>query len=347
MVLQLIKPVGWAGLMVCLLAGCSFGGQTDVRTLWGQTMGTGYTVRLVATKGEAERLGGEVRARLDEVNDAMSTYLSRSELSRFNDAPVGEWVEISPITYEVIQKALEIAETSGGAFDPTVGPLVDLWGFGPTPKTDQVPSPEAIQDAKGQLGWQAIELDANQSRVRKTAPRELDLSGIAKGFAVDQVADMLEAESIDSYLVEVGGELRFAGSKPDGSAWRVAIETPKSGERSAYRILEVEQGAMATSGDYRNYFEQQGVRYSHTLNPETGYPIRHKLVSVTVLGDLSAEADAYATAFLVLGAERALRLADDLNMSVYLIEKTEDGFRSLESRRFEALFGATPAHESL
>ncbi len=347
MVLQLIKPVGWAGLMVCLLAGCSFGGKTDVRTLWGQTMGTGYTVRLVATKGEAERLEGEVRARLDEVNDAMSTYLSRSELSRFNDAPVGEWVEISPITYEVIQKALEIAETSGGAFDPTVGPLVDLWGFGPTPKTDQVPSPEAIQDAKGQLGWQAIELDANQSRVRKTAPRELDLSGIAKGFAVDQVADMLEAESIDSYLVEVGGELRFAGSKPDGSAWRVAIETPKSGERSAYRILEVEQGAMATSGDYRNYFEQQGVRYSHTLNPETGYPIRHKLVSVTVLGDLSAEADAYATAFLVLGAERALRLADDLNMSVYLIEKTEDGFRSLESRRFEALFGATPAHESL
>lgn len=347
MVLQLTKPVGWAGLLVCLLAGCSFGGKTEVRTLWGQTMGTGYTVRLVATKGEAERLEGEVRARLDEVNDAMSTYLSRSELSRFNDAPVGEWVEVSPITYEVIQKALEIAETSGGAFDPTVGPLVDLWGFGPTPTTDQVPSPEAIQAARDQLGWQAIEFDAGQSRVRKTAPRELDLSGIAKGFAVDQVADMLEAESIDSYLVEVGGELRFAGTKPGGSAWRVAIETPKSGERSAYRILEVEQGAMATSGDYRNYFEQQGVRYSHTLNPETGYPIRHSLVSVTVLGDRSAEADAYATAFLVLGSERALQLADDLNMSVYLIEKTEDGFRSLESQRFEALFGATPDRESL
>ena len=346
MLSQLIKSVGWAGLLVCLLAGCSFVGKPEVRTLWGQTMGTSYTVKVVATEAAAEQLDGKVRARLDAVNDAMSTYLPRSELSRFNDAPVGEWVEVSAITREVIAEALDVARISGGAFDPTVGPLVDLWGFGPKPTTDQVPDVDAIEAALDAIGWQAIELHPQDNRVRKTAPRKLDLSGIAKGFAVDYVADLLEEEGIESYLVEVGGELRFAGRKPGGEAWRVAIETPESGQRSVYRVLPVTEGAMATSGDYRNYFEQDGVRYSHTLRPDTGYPIRHNLVSVTVIGDRSALSDAYATAFLVLGTEKARVLANELNMSVYLIEKTEDGFRSFESSRFTTLFGAASDGES-
>lgn len=345
MVLQLMKPALWAGLVACLLAGCSFGGEAEVRTLWGQTMGTGYSVRIVATESRADQLDGEIRARLDDINDAMSTYLPRSELSRFNDAPVGEWVDISGLTRDVIEQALEIARLSEGAFDPTVGPLVDLWGFGPDPRTNEVPDRTAINEALADIGWQAIELHPSENRVRKSASRELDLSGIAKGYAVDYVAELLENEGIDAYLVEVGGELRFAGTKPSGEPWRVAIETPESGQRSVYRILSVTEGAMATSGDYRNYFEQDGTRYSHTLDPDTGYPIRHQLVSVTVIGEESALTDAYATAFLVLGTDRALDLADRLDMSVYLIEKTDDAFHSRESKRFKTLFGEASQSE--
>lgn len=333
-----VGPALWGCLLVALLAGCSFSGAEEVRTLWGYTMGTSYSIKLVAGESEASRLEGDIRARLEEVDDAMSTYLPRSELSRFNAASVGTWVDVSSITVEVVALALDVAETSDGAFDPTVGPLVDLWGFGPQSKPDQVPAPSEIDSRLERVGWSAIEADVSGNRVRKTAPRELDLSAIAKGYAVDRVAEILETAEITDYLVEVGGELRFSGTKPGNEAWRVAIETPESGERSAYRILEVEQGAMATSGDYRNYFEEDGVRYSHTLNPDTGYPIRHELVSVTVLAQRSAFADAYATAFLVMGTERAMALANRLDMSVYLIEKTDQGYRSHESERFRELF---------
>lgn len=332
--------MAWLWLCLSLLTGCSSTGSAEVQTLFGYTMGTSYSVKLVATEDQAKSIDGKVRSTLDQINDAMSTYLPRSELSRFNDAAVGEWVSVSPITYEVIDMALSIAETTGGAFDPTVGPLVDLWGFGPKPKADQRPGEEVIAEAREQVGWQAIELGDDGHQVRKSEPRELDLSGIAKGYAVDQVAEMIEAEGYTDYLVEVGGELRFSGTKPGDRAWRVAIETPDSGERSAYRILEVEQGAMATSGDYRNFFEQDGVRYSHTLDPVTGYPIAHDLASVSVLGQSSAEADAYATAFLVMGLDPALALANELDLSVYLLQKTEQGFLSYQSERFTRLFEA-------
>lgn len=346
MTLKYIRPVLWVCLCAYLLSGCSLSEPTEVRTLFGYTMGTSYTVKLVATETEANQLDGDIRSALDRVDDAMSTYSPRSELSRFNDAPVGEWVALSPVTYQVIDMALAVADTSDGAFDPTVGPLVDMWGFGPKLKTDQVPAEEQVAEKLGQIGWEAIELDDDDHRVRKTAPRELDLSAIAKGYAVDRVADRIESAGFTDYLVEVGGELRFSGTKPHGKPWRVAIETPSSAERSAYRILEVERGAMATSGDYRNFFEEDGVRYSHTLDPKTGYPISHDLVSVTVLGEQSAMADAYATAFLVLGTQPALALANKLDLSVYLLQKDGQGYRSYKSERFKRLFDADSASQS-
>ncbi|PTY36704.1 hypothetical protein BGP77_05280 [Saccharospirillum sp. MSK14-1] len=322
-----------------LLAACG-DREVAVRTLAGYSMGTSYSVKLVTTVAEAERLDGTVRSRLDAVNQSMSTYLPRSDVSRFNDAGVGDWVDVSPLTTEVVALALMIAEASDGAFDPTIAPLVDLWGFGPQPRPNQAPSQPQIEQLLDQVGWSAIDLDETGNRLRKQAPRELDLSGIAKGFAVDQVADALAQAGIEAYLVEVGGELRFAGTKPGGEPWRVGIETPESGARSAYRILEVTEGAMATSGDYRNYYEEAGVRYSHTLDPSNGRPIRHSLVSVTVLADDCALSDAYATAMLVKGASLARQLAQQQGLAVMLIERSGDGFQSWQSDRFAELYGS-------
>lgn len=337
-----IRSLLVAGLVACLFAGCyPFGaGSVEVRTLWGYAIGTSYTVRVVATERQAKKLDTEIRSALNRINDSMSTYLPRSELSRFNDAPVGEWVRLSDDFYHVLAMAMDVAETSNGAFDPTIGPLVDLWGFGPIPRTDRKPSDEEIEAARRQVGYQGIELDPTEQRARKLEPRALDLSGIAKGHATDVVADMIEAAGIESYLVEIGGELRINGKKPDGTGWRIAIETPDS-RQGFYRILELSSGAMATSGDYRNYFEEAGVRYSHTINPATGLPIDNNLASVTVLTQSSAMADAYATVFMVLGVEQSLVLADRLEMSLFVIERTEDGFKASQSRRFIQLFGAS------
>ncbi len=336
MFLALKKPVWWLCLVAWLLAGCS--GPSEVHKLSGYSMGTSYTVSLVAKESEARALDTDVRTTIEDVNLAMSTYLPRSDVSRFNDSPVDGWIAVSPMTAEVVSLALEVAEASDGAFDPTVGPLVDLWGFGPKETTDQVPSESDIEAALAMVGWQAIEVDSTAHKLRKSAPRELDLSAIAKGYAVDKVADMLEARGIENYLVEIGGEMRYAGTKPDNMPWRVAIETPDSEQRSVYKVLEVTEGAMATSGDYRNFFEQDGQRYSHTLDPTTGYPIRHDLVSATVLAERSAISDAYATAFMVMGAEDAMALANDLDLAVYLIQRDGEGDTETLSERFESLF---------
>lgn len=333
----------WRGLalvaLAALLAACG-DREVAVRTLAGYSMGTSYSVKLVSTVSQAEQLDATVRSRLEAVNQSMSTYLPRSDVSRFNDAGVGDWVEVSPLTIEVVSLALQVAQASEGAFDPTIAPLVDAWGFGPQPRPDQIPSQQQIDQLLGEVGWAAIEVDDVQHRLRKTAVRELDLSGIAKGFAVDQVADALAQAGVDAYLVEVGGELRFAGAKPGGEPWRVGIETPDSGARSAYRILEVSQGAMATSGDYRNYYEEDGVRYSHTLDPSNGRPIRHRLVSVTVLADDCALSDAFATAMLVKGTAAAQSLARSQGLAVLLIERTEQGFTAWQSERFAELYGS-------
>lgn len=338
MLFALKKPVLWSCLAAWLLAGCSGWGSTEVHKLSGYSMGTTYTVSLVAKESSARALDTDVRTAIEEVNLAMSTYLPRSDVSRFNESPVDSWIAVSPMTAEVVSLALEVAETSNGAFDPTVGPLVDLWGFGPKETTDQVPSEAEIEAALAMVGWQAIEVDSTAHKLRKSAPRRLDLSAIAKGYAVDQVASMLEARGIENYLVEIGGEMRYAGIKPGNKPWRVAIEAPDSEQRSVYKVLEVSEGAMATSGDYRNFFEQDGRRYSHTLDPATGYPIRHDLVSATVLAERSALSDAYATAFMVMGAEEAMALAEQLDLAVYLIQRDGESDTITLSERFETLF---------
>lgn len=315
------------------LTGC---GGSDLATLRGQTMGTTYTVKVVASQVEKDDLKQEVDRELARVNGLMSTWIPESELSRLNAAPVGEPFEVSPDTLEVIRLSREVSELSEGSFDITVGPLVNLWGFGPDPSGREVPSDDEIAAARERVGFDYIVIDGNT--VTKKADIYIDLSAIAKGYGVDRIAELLEARGFENYLVEIGGELRVRGHNDRDTPWTVAIETPAGGlERSIFRTVEIRDQAMATSGDYRNYFEKDGVRYSHTIDPVTGRPITHDLVSVTVLADTTAMADAMATAINVMGAARGLDLAQARNMAVQVIIKTEDGFEERMSPAFEAM----------
>jgi len=329
------------GIMLLTLSGCS---DTDtvaeagLHSFHGPTMGTRYNITYVQTLAPASlsELQAGVDTVLAELNQSMSTYIADSELNRFNDHAVNEWMTVSAPLFSVIEQAQEISRLSAGAFDISVGPLVDLWGFGPTPGEDKIPSARQLSAVKNSMGYQAIELDKRQRRIRKTSARRLDLSAIAKGYATDMVAEYLERQGIDAYLVEVGGEVRLKGKKPNGDNWRIAIETPVSGQREAQRIVSLSNISIATSGDYRNYFEIDGQRYSHTIDPASGYPIQHKLVSVTVITEHCIEADGYATAMLVMGTEKSLALAEKLNMAVFLIEKTEQGFVEHKSAAFSS-----------
>ena len=312
-----------------LLAGCQR--QPLPVELSGATMGTSWHVTYLplADGVEPEALQAELEALLVAVNDSMSTWQPDSEISRFNRSAPGAWVAISASFAEVVAEALAVGELTGGAYDVTVGPLVELWGFGPARPRIDVPSAAAIRERQQQVGQQFLELDLEQGRMRRLRDVELDLSSIAKGYAVDVLAEALLAQQITDFLVEVGGEMRLSGSSPRGDAWRVAVERPQPGARSVALGIALTDAAVATSGDYRNYFEVDGRRYSHSIDPRTGRPVAHDLVSVTVIAADCMGADAWATALTVLGAEQALALAEDQGLAVYLLRR--DGERIVPS----------------
>jgi thiamine biosynthesis lipoprotein len=320
--------------VVLLLTGCDSG--PEIIKISGSKMGTTYHVTVVADQPAPDDLAKRIDAVLDIVDHSMSTYKAASELSQFNDLAVGSSQQISADFARVLAVSKTVWERSGGAFDPTVGPLVDLWGFGPI-ATDVVPEQAQIDAAKAELGFQYLTL--NNSELAKSKAVRVDLSAVAKGYAVDLVADLLEMLALPDYLVEVGGEMRLSGSNPEGMPWRVAIELP-SLMPQVERIIGVQDMAVATSGDYRNYFEQQGVRYSHTIDPRTGRPITHSLASVTVVAEQCAEADAWATAFMVLGDKEGMALAKELAIPLYMLVKDGAGFKAIHSRAFEPYLNA-------
>ena len=244
----------------------------------------------------------QIEGRLFQINQQMSTYLLHSEISRLNGGDVGTWYDVSPEFIRVYDLAKDIHRQTGGAFEPTLGELVNLWGFGPKGRVTKVPNDLDLQDALRNMGFQKI-ISADGKRLQKTnAKVYLDFSAIAKGFAVDYLAEYLDYLGIQNYLVEVGGEVRTKGLKKSGHPWKIGIEMPSMG-RSVMKVVAPNGRAVATSGDYRNYFESEGQRYSHILDPRTGRPIKHRLASVSVLAETCAEADAYATAFMVMGLE--------------------------------------------
>lgn len=316
-------------LLLAIVVGC--GARPEIIQLEGTKMGTSYRITVVADQLAPDDLHQRIDDLLSTVDNSMSTYKSDSELSRFNRLPVGQQMQISPEFARVLQISRDIWQRSGGAFDPTIGPLVDLWGFGPTLSDNTAPSAQQVSVALESTGFQHIVLA--QQQLSKRHPVQLDLSAVAKGYAVDLVADLLEMLALPDYLVEVGGEIRVSGLNPDGQPWRIAIEQPTL-ISSVDRIISVADRSVATSGDYRNYFEQQGTRYSHILDPRTGSPIQHNLASVTVLAASCAEADAWATAFLVMGPEQSRILADKLGIPIYLLVGRGDTFEHMKSDQF-------------
>ena len=289
--------------MLLALAGCH---RVAVA---GNAMGTTYAVQAqCAERVPAERIATVVA----EVEQRMSTYQPESELSHFNRAPVGHPVAVSAPLYEVAATALRLAEETGGALDPTVAPLVALWGFGANASTTP-PTASAIEAARAEVGYRRLALRQSPATFTKRGPLTLDLSSVAKGYAVDQVAETLAASGCASYLVELGGELRVAGGRPGGRPWRIGVESPSGGEPAA--VLAVREGAIATAGDYRQVRQIAGRRVSHMIDPRSGYPAAHGLASVTVVAPTALTADGYATALLVLGPEAGLRFAERLRLA--------------------------------
>ena len=307
----------------------------------GATMGTTFLVKVAApglSRQAHADLAREIRERLTAVNASMSTWDPESEISRFNRLGAQQPFAASPDLRRVIDAALKVSRASGGAFDITIRPLVQAWGFGDGARPGDEPSSAELSALRQRVGWQRIEV--RDDALLKSHPQtECDLSAIAKGYAVDRVSEDLARLGYPNHLVEIGGELRARGRKLDGSAWRVAIEAPQFVvQRSVHDVLPLVDMAMATSGDYRSYYERGGERVSHTIDPRDGQPIRHALASVTVVAEEALWADAWATALNVLGSDAGYDLAEERNLAAYFIIRDNDGtFRTRETSMFTAL----------
>jgi thiamine biosynthesis lipoprotein len=303
-------------VIVALLIAAFGCGKTE-HTLSGRTMGTTYTVKVVTGYfGSVSGLQEKIDRRLDQVNHSMSPYLKDSEISRFNRfQEVSVEFPISRDFLHVMQQAARIHALSEGAWDGTVNPLVDLWGFGRTGRVDRRPPPEKIAALLGDIGFQKIDVRDSGALVKHQAAVSLDLSSIAKGYGVDQVADEVRRAEFSDFLVEIGGEVYAAGTRPDGRPWQVGINRPKTDARfdDVYKVIALKDQALATSGDYRSFFVEDGVRYSHIIDPRTGYPVRAGVASVSILADNCTLADGLATAVMVMGVEKGLALINRID----------------------------------
>lgn len=277
----------------------------EICVLDGDTMGTHWTVKFIAPHGYARApLWAAIQARLDELVEQMSSWDPQSALSRYNHAGAGSRHRLPDEFAAVLRHALRIAQASDGAYDPAIGALVDLWGFGPAPRRQEPPDTGEIAALQMQSRWQRLDFDASTQEIEQPGGLRLDLSSIAKGYAVDALADLIRQRGRGHFLIEVGGELYGEGCKPDGQPWWVALEAPPADEFAELPtpiVAALDGLAVATSGDYRQGFEHAQRRYSHTLDPRSGWPVTHGLASVTVLHPRCIDADALATALMVLG----------------------------------------------
>ncbi|MBF7075020.1 FAD:protein FMN transferase [Glaciecola sp. MH2013] len=318
------------------MLGCS-GPTLREHAVQGKTMGTTYTVKFVEQEGlniVIPALKVKIDDALIEVNALMSTYDPESELSRLNRAQDNEAFSISPETEVVLLEAMRLGRFSDGRLDVTVGPLVNLWGFGPDKRPELIPSDEELQAIREYVGLDKFTV-ADGTVTKQHSNVYIDLSTIAKGYGVDVLAELLEAQGIENYLVEIGGEMRVKGTKLNNKPWRIAIEKPIEGKRNAQIGVVIGDNAIATSGDYRNYFEVDGKRFSHLIDPATGFPIKHNLVSVSVIHPSSMTADGLATALNVMGPDDAKRLAERNDLAVYMVIKEGEEFVEYASPAFD------------
>lgn len=317
--------VALAAALLALPAGCSR--DPGPVQLDGPAMGTTYNVSLPHLPGGTDRDAVEavIADVLREADEQLSGWNDRSELVRFNNSPSTDWQPVSPVLLESVEQAQAVSRATNGTFDITVGPLVRAWGFGARANAGpSVPAPEALAQLRAHVGYEKLELRPSPPALRKSTPGlEIDLDGIAPGWAVDRIAARFESLGIRDYLVELGGEVRARGTNAEGRRWRVAVETPRAGERQAYAVIELDGVGVSTSGDYRDYREVAGRRISHTIDPRSGAPVGHGLASVTVVRESVAEADAWATALMVLGPEEGMALARRERLAALFIRHGE------------------------
>jgi thiamine biosynthesis lipoprotein len=314
-----------------------------VQSTQGETMGSTWSVRAVLPVELSLRAWHDgIQATLDLVDGQMSTYKPQSALSHFNGAPAGTWHALPAECFHVVKHALSVARDSGGAYDPTVGPLVNLWGFGPDATRSEPPSDDAIVEASQRIGWWKLKLDDATHSVYQPGGIYLDLSSVAKGYGVDLVGRYLDGLGINAWLVEVGGELKGRGAKPDRSPWRVGIERPDAASGAVEhagqlsRALALSDRAIATSGDYRRRFTSGHASFSHHIDPRSGRPAPHAVASVSVLARDAMQADPIGTLMTVLGPEQGLRWANERGLAVMFILRGAHGLEERLSPAFAA-----------
>lgn len=334
-------PIWFVLLLMILTSGCNTQTRAPYPFVFaGETEGTTFHIKaskLPAALSVAQ-LQSEIRTLLDKIDATMSTYKKDSELSRFNQNQSTDWQPVSAELFTVVKEAQKISELSNGAFDITVGGLVNIWGFGPDPMKFVAPPDALIKEKLSKIGYKNLTLQENPFAIKKAIPDlYVDLSAIAKGYAVDQVGLLLEQVGVVDYMVEIGGEVRVKGKNIENQPWQIAIEKPTPNKIMVEKVLPLTDTGMATSGDYRNFFEVDGVRFSHTIDPRTGRPISHKLASISILNATTMEADALATAINVLGPIEGYNLAEKYKIPAFFIIKTADGFTEKASSAFPPL----------
>ena len=316
----------------------------SIHILHGETMGTSWCVKLVASsRADLHGLHAGIQQQLDLVVAQMSSWEADSDLNRFNRSAADSWHRLPEEFFEVLSCALAIARDSEGAYDPTIGALVEAWGFGPAQHAHAIPADATLSAARADAGWQRLILNEEESSALQPGRIQLDLSAIAKGYGVDLVARHLRAIGINAALIEVGGELYGYGRKPDGTAWRVLVEaSPDADAVDAVDpcVIALEGIAVATSGDHWHAFERQGTRYSHTLDPRTGKPVEHAPAAVTVIADDAMRADAWATALTVMGVETGYEFAQSRNLAARFVSRDKHGLRG---RMTDAFLARSPA----
>ncbi|PMY56099.1 FAD:protein FMN transferase [Pseudomonas sp. FW305-67] len=329
----------WGGLvvMVGILSGC--GNGDSLERFDGPTMGSSYSIQYVRHAGlpAPAEVRVQVEKILSDVDRQMSTYRSDSDIERFNNLPANHCQTMPAPILELVRVGERLSLQSDGSYDLTVEPLLNLWGFGPQAREEKVPSAEALAEVQQRVGHNHLRIEGDQ--LCKDAAVEVDFNSIAAGYAVDTIAARLEALGIHDYLAEATGELKAVGKKLDGSPWRIALEEPRDDQQVAERIIAVDGYGVSTSGDYRNYFEQGGRRYSHTFDARTGTPVLHTLASVTVIHPSALMADGLSTLLLILGPERGWDYAQTHDIAAFFVIRADTGFVTRTNQAFERLAG--------
>jgi thiamine biosynthesis lipoprotein len=337
-----IKFISTITTLVCFFYSISCNlknSQPDLHIIQGQTMGTAFHVKfknINDATNNIPKIESEINTLLTEINRQMSTYMNDSEISNFNRYRGIDWFPISGDFEKVLNASLEISSKCGGAFDITIGPILNLWGFGIDKQQSLLPPDHKIKDALSLIGFQHLSVRSSPPSIKKNIPEiYIDLSAIAKGFGVDKIGEYLESKGIESYMVEIGGEIRTKGRSSKNEHWNIGIQSPAA-TGTIQRVIRLTNAAVATSGDYMNYFEKDGVRYSHTIDPHTGSPVSHNLASVTVIHQSCMIADGLATAINVLGPEKGFKFALQEKLAVLMIVRENGAFVEKFSSLFES-----------